>query len=98
MRECDVWEFLDTRGVAIPNRTDCALCPYQRLEEWFALWRDYPRLYKEGIDIEQKTGYTFRSPGRDTWPASLEELAKEFERGRPLRKSSRGVTCRVCSL
>lgn len=98
MRECDVWEFLAARGVTIPARTDCALCPYQRLDEWHSLWRNHPDKYWEGAAIELAHGHTFRSPQRDTWPASLLELALEFGRGRPLRKTKRAETCRVCSL
>lgn len=97
-KERDVWTYLDSRGVSIPERSDCALCPYQRLEEWFALWRDHPDQWAIGVEIERRHGHTFRSAGRDTWPASMEELGKEFASGRPLRKSSRGTTCRVCSL
>lgn len=96
--ERDVWQYLARRGVTIPDRTDCAVCPYQRLEEWFALWRDYPEQFQAGIDIEERHGHTFRSDKRDTWPASLKELGKAFASGRQLRKSSRGTTCRVCSL
>jgi len=47
---------------------------------------------------EKAIGATFRSPGRDKWPASLEDLAKEFDAGRKLRQYNRGTTCRVCSL
>lgn len=97
-KECDVWQYLDQRGVTIPSRTDCGVCPYQRLEEWFKLWRDHPDQYAAGEEIEERHGHTFRSPQRDTWPASLKELRKEFERGRPLRKTARATTCRVCSL
>lgn len=44
-------------------------------------------------------GHTFRSPGRDTWPSALSDLAKEFERGRLIRADSRqGERCRACSL
>jgi hypothetical protein len=52
----------------------------------------------QGIAIEKKHGHTFRSPGRDTWPVDLEGLGKAFASGRPLRKSSRTESCRVCSL
>lgn len=96
--EADVWKYLDQRGVCIPPRTDCALCPYQRLGEWRDLWRDHPDLYAQGVEIEARHGHTFRSPQRDTWPASLAELAKEFASGREVRKSARDATCRVCSL
>lgn len=97
-KECDVWTYLDKRGVSIPSRSDCAVCPYQRLEEWFALWRDHPDQWALGVGIEKRHGHTFRSAGRDTWPASMEELGKEFASGRQLRKSNRATSCRVCSL
>lgn len=96
--EVDVWRFLERRGVSIPKRTDCALCPYQRLGEWFELWRDHPDEWAVGAALEKRTGHTFRSAGRDTWPASMEDLGKEFASGRPIRNTNRGTTCRVCSL
>jgi 3'-phosphoadenosine 5'-phosphosulfate sulfotransferase (PAPS reductase)/FAD synthetase len=97
-RECDVWAYLDAKGVTIPDRTDCAWCPYQRLGEWHALWRDHPERFAAGADVEKRHGHTFRSPGRDTWPADLESLGLEFARGRPIRKSKRDKACRVCTL
>lgn len=96
--EAMVWAYLADRGVSIPVRTDCALCPYQRLGEWRDLWANHPDMYAQGIAIERRHGHTFRSAGRDTWPADLESLAKEFASGRELRKSSRDTTCRICSL
>lgn len=97
-KEEDVWKYLDQRGVCIPERTDCAWCPYQLLGEWRDLRTKYPDLYKEGIELEKEIGATFRSPGRDTWPADLESLAQEFDKGRKLRAYNRGASCRVCSL
>lgn len=96
--EPDVWRYLSSWGITIPKRTDCAVCPYQRLEEWRDLWEFHPDKWAEGIALEKKTGHTFRSAGRDTWPASMEALGEEFARGRPLRNSNRSTTCRVCSL
>lgn len=93
-----VWQLLNDRGVTIPERTDCALCPYQRLGEWRNLWRDNPADYQLGIDLEAKHGHTFRSPGRDQWPASLAELAKEFEKGRKIRGDNKEKACRVCTV
>ena len=95
----DVWNYLGQRGITIPKRTDCTVCPYQRLGEWFDLWKNYPEEYQAGVDIEERHGHTFRSAQRDTWPASLAELAKEFARGRPVRERKTKVEpCRVCSL
>lgn len=96
--EKDVWDYLASRNIYIPKRTDCALCPYQRLGEWRDLYENYPDLYAEGVALEKKIGHTFRSPGRDTWPADLESLSKEFAAGRKLRQYKRKDTCRVCSL
>lgn len=96
--EADVWRYLAKKGVSIPDRTDCALCPYQRLEEWKALWENHPDKWAQGVALEKRIGHTFRSDGRDTWPAAMEALGLEFASGRKLRKSSRGTTCRVCSL
>lgn len=95
----EVQAYLKHRGVEIPARTDCARCYHQRIGEWFALWRDHPDIYASAVEQEKLTGHTFRSPGRDTWPAGLADLAIEFARGRIIRGSSkRGEMCRICSL
>lgn len=93
-----VVKYLDERGVCIPKRTDCARCPYQRLGEWRDLYENHPNLYWHAAAQELHIGATFRSPGRDTWPADLGSLAAEFDSGRKLREYSRATTCRVCSL
>ena len=96
----DVWRILGRHGVVIPERTDCALCYDQQLIEWWRLWKYNRDFWNEGKEHEARTGRTFRSPSRDTWPAALADLQKEFERGRvpPVRKSAGGSVCRVCSL
>lgn len=94
----NVVDYLNDKGVCVPVRTDCAKCPYQRLGEWRDLHQQHPAIYMQAIALEKKTGATFRSPGRDSWPAPLDELAREFDAGRKLREYSRGTTCRVCSL
>lgn len=97
----DVRRYLAERGVCIPKRSDCARCFFQRLIEWYELWRDYPHFYADAERQEIAIGHTFRSPGRDTWPASLRELREQFEAGRipkPRRESLKEAQCRVCSL
>jgi hypothetical protein len=97
-----VRSYLRERGITIPNRTDCARCYHQRIAEWRNLWRDHPRLYWEAAEQEKDLGHTFRSPGRDTWPVALADLAKDFVGGRKIRGESglggKGEICRVCSL
>lgn len=99
----DVISYLDSKGVSIPERTDCAWCFYQTLGEWWILWREHPELYAQGEALEKMVGHTFRSPGRDTWPAGLAELRAEFEKGRIPRGTVRQhdliarTQCRVCT-
>jgi PP-loop superfamily ATP-utilizing enzyme len=94
--------LVEAEGVCIPKRTDCALCYGQRLTEWHALWENEPEEYAKGEQLETITGHTFRSPGRDTWPASLVELRREFEKGRQPRGQEAydkaREACRVCRL
>lgn len=95
----DVLGYLDKRGIAIPDRTDCARCYHQKIREWFKLWSEHPAIFADAVAQEVATGHTFRSPGRDTWPVALADLAKDFERGRPIRADRRqGTVCRACTL
>jgi len=95
----DVRCYLDRRGVIVPKRTDCAVCFFQTLYEWFILWSEYPDLYAEGIAWEDYVGKTLRSPSRDTHAASMRGLAKEFEAGyRPKPRRHRSTMCRICSM
>jgi hypothetical protein len=95
----DVLSYLEFRGVTIPKRTDCKLCFYQRLIEWWELWRNDPAGWAEGEAIEARRGATFRSPGRDTWPASMAGLRAEFEKGRVPKETRKDpLMCRVCRL
>jgi len=99
----DVYRFLETRRIEIPERTDCARCPYQRLGEWFMLWRNHPEIYLSAEADEARWGHTYRSAQRDTWPAALKDLRARFEAGaRPevsLRMmEKRRDMCRRCSL
>jgi len=107
----DVWEFLRDMQIAVPARTDCALCFWQKLGEWYELWLNHPDLYEQGVIAEdfvsnaRGSEYTFRSPSRDTWPASLRDLRAEFEKGRVPTRSLNGMdklrqsgACRVCTL
>ena len=89
-------------GVVIPKRTDCDLCFFQRLIEWWEFWKRSPNGWKEGERLEKLTGHTFRSPGRDTWPASMEGLRLRFEAGEIPKDTRRDtlneMKCRVCRL
>jgi hypothetical protein len=97
----DVLEFLATRQIHIPRRTDCMWCFFQRLIEWYELWRDNRQAYLEGEALEIAIGHTFRSPGRDTQPTSLADLRAKFETGwvpRDTRDPINEMKCRVCRL
>ena len=101
-----VVSFCKSSGVVPPLRTDCALCYGQRIGEWYDLWKKHPERYAKGEAKEEETGHTFRSAQRDTWPASLKDLRKEFEGGRVpksvrltvLDDDQESNTCRVCRM
>lgn len=98
-----VLKFLAGRNIVVPERTDCARCPYQKLGEWYNLWLYHPDIYTDAEKDEQKYGHTYRSPRRDTWPASLKELRVLFEAGEKPERSlnmmaKRRGMCRVCSM
>lgn len=101
----DVLAYLGKRGIVIPQRTDCARCPYQKLGEWYNLWLKYPTIYADAENDELVFGYTYRSPtgNHGPWPHDLKSLRLEFESGRiPTRSlnmmEKRINMCRTCSL
>lgn len=94
----EVWNYLEKLGLAdcIPERTDCYDCYDQRIREWFSLWRNHPDLYEEACQREDRFGGTYRSATRDTWPAGLRDLAREFAAGRKIRGGTEArQSCRV---
>ncbi len=99
----EVYAYLNSRGVTVPDRTDCARCPYQKLGEWYNLWLNHPAIYASAEADEKKWGHTYRTATRDTWPASLEALPQRFETGDKPERSlkmmeSRAGMCRACTL
>lgn len=96
--EAAVRQYCRDRGVQVPERTDCAVCFYQRLHEWHDLYANWRPWWEHGKKLEREIGHTFRSAQRDTWPASLEGLQVEFERGRIPKPRRRRTMCRVCAL
>lgn len=97
----EVQQYLIERGVEIPRRTDCGLCFFQRIYEWYVLWRDEPEQWATGEECEAMVGHTFRSPGRDTWPLSMKDLAAAFASGRiPKERTGmddRKTMCSTCA-
>jgi hypothetical protein len=104
----EVYGYLASRSIVVPKRTDCKRCYGQRIGEWWRMWKYSPADYASAEADEKKTGFTFRSAGRDTWPAPLSELRAQFESGRLPRGMKLNVidteeddtprACRVCSL
>lgn len=101
----EVMSYLAKRGVVIPRRTDCDVCFFQRVAEWYRFWKEHPTEWAEGEAIEEEMGHTFRSPGRDTWPVSMKDLRLKFESGAvPARSIKReekmmaDLQCRVCRI
>lgn len=98
----EVWQFLNDRNIQIPRRTDCAMCFYQRIGEWWMLWDEYPECFQRISNLEDKIGHTLMTPGKHKiWPHKLSNLAIEFEKGRmprEIKAGERKEICRVCSL
>lgn len=107
----DVQTYLASKNVSIPRRTDCKDCFWQTLGELYLLWKDDREGYLAGEELEdfvtaeKGATYTFRSPQRDTWPASRRDLRARFEAGDiPTRslammdKRRMIGACRVCTL
>jgi 3'-phosphoadenosine 5'-phosphosulfate sulfotransferase (PAPS reductase)/FAD synthetase len=106
-KEADVQRYNHQRGITVPKRTNCMLCYDQRLSEWWELWKERPEQFGIGEAYEARTGHTFRSPGRDTWPAPLIQLRQRFKQGEVPRDVDLNLDlfddtavkrCRVCSL
>src|SRR5690606_33475127 len=49
----DVLASLEARGIEVPDRTDCAMCFWQRIGEWFLLWRDNLDAFLEAEELEE---------------------------------------------
>ena len=98
----EVLDYLAKRSVTIPQRTDCDVCFFQRLSEWYRLWKYHPKEWAEGESLEKEIGHTFRTPGRDTWPVSMEGLRLRFEAGdvptRSINRELKELQCRVCRI
>lgn len=95
----DVLSYLDCKSQTVPERTDCGLCFWQTLYEWYLLWRDHREMWVEGEHWEAWTGHTLRSPGRDSWPVSMAGLRARFESGEVPkdRRKKRSQMCSVCA-
>ena len=104
--EPEVQTGLADRGISCPVRTDCARCYHQRIGEWFLLWMDHRDLFESAIADEKEFGGTYRTPGRDSWPTGLAEMAERFEAGdvpgrslsRMAREHMEAGACRVCRM
>jgi hypothetical protein len=95
----DVLGYLECKGIVIPERTDCDACFFQTLYEWWLFWKKYPARWALREALEEMTGHTFRSAGRDTWPAAMKGLRQRFEAGDipKNRRTKRSTMCSVCA-
>jgi len=87
----DVMSYLQQKKITIPRRTDCGMCFFQRLDEWYSLWEQYPDRFKRYEDLEFMVGHSLMAPGKHkNWPSWLWELRREFELGRMPRAVKKG--------
>ena len=79
----DVWQYLVKKKIKIHRRTDCGMCFFQRIDEWYSLWEQYPKRYEKYENLEFLIGHSFMAPGKHKiWPNWLFPLRLEFEKGR----------------
>lgn len=95
----DVLGYVDCLGIVIPERSDCDACFFQTLYEWYLFWLNYRDRWMLREATEIRYGHTFRSPQRDTWPASMKGLRLRFEAGDVPkdRRTKRDAMCAVCA-
>ena len=106
MGDPDVHDALRERGIDCPVRTDCARCYHQKIGEWFLLWAVHPEIFEDAVQDELKSGNTYRTPGRDSWPTKLIDMRAKFEEGKIpnrsldniVRELQQSGSCRVCTL
>ena len=78
----DVVNYLNKKNITIPRRTDCGMCFFQRIDEWYSLWEQYPDRFKQYEDLEFMVGHSLMAPGKHkNWPSWLFELRCKFEKG-----------------
>lgn len=99
----DVRAALSERGIAIPKRTDCARCFFQRIGEWWSLWHDHRDVFDDAAAQEERIGHTFRTPGRDSWPVALKDLGADFAKGLIPKSEQqydmfKDAQCRICRI
>jgi len=75
---------------------------HRRLAEWRQLWERHPDAYAAAEALDERTGHTFRSPGRDSQPAALKDLRLRFAEHPSLPmlevEEDAVLSCRVCRL
>jgi hypothetical protein len=96
----EILGYLYQANIRVPRRTNCRLCYDQGIRDWWWLWQTEPGVWALGEELEAEYGHTFRSPSRDTWPASLSELRQVFESGRKPRGLDKKPKerCKVCQM
>jgi len=49
-------EIILGAGFALPHKSSCFFCPFQRVHEWRELWERYPELYERASQVECMAG------------------------------------------
>lgn len=62
-RDCE--ELIRAAGVPVPPKSSCWFCPYKKTEEWRALKRDQPELFRQAIALEEHLTNVRLNLGRD---------------------------------
>ena len=48
-------EIIKAEGLDVPQKSGCYICPFQRNDQWYELWRRHPELFNRAMGIEEGT-------------------------------------------
>ena len=74
-------EIIEAEGLAVPQKSGCYICPFQRVSQWRELYRRHPELYEraanlERLSTERRGKQSNIRPGSD-W--TLDELRERID-------------------
>ncbi len=85
-READVQKYLKENQMENKlyqhfNRTGCAVCPKQRLDDKYMVWKNYRKHWDYMVDVENRLAETKKSRGEKVDPAWHDKLfCKDMEK------------------
>lgn len=67
------------------NRTGCKLCPYQSEQDYYNIWKYYPDVWQEYVELEKRVNEHERKAISSHWFVNFQtcsDMEKNFLNGR----------------